>query len=288
MTTFSPIRQTLHRVAGGFSVFAKDVAQGLLVVSHNSLALLGLVSLSLIVVFTGQPQLRTSVETQTLAWLHARAEARNPPDLNILVPDPSALARATAADASELTPAQRDLAQWISRKYKVAPQAVNRLVLEAWEAGKLARIDPTLVLAVMAVESSFNPFAQSPVGAQGLMQVMTRVHDNKYEAFGGDLAAMDPVTNLRVGVQVLRECIQRAGSVTEGLRHYVGAANLEDDGGYAAKVLFEQEQLKAVLAGKRPPTAPSTPIAPAPSLREVNAPAAPAASGAEQLAFAGR
>jgi hypothetical protein len=285
MTTFSPLRQRLHRVAGGFSVFAKDVAQGLLVLSHNSLALLGLVSLSLIVVFAGQPQLRTSVETQALAWLHARAEARNPRDIDILVPDPSALARATAADASELTPAQRELVQWISRKYKVAPQAVNRLVLEAWEAGKLARIDPTLVLAVMAVESSFNPFAQSPVGAQGLMQVMTRVHDNKYEAFGGDLAAMDPVTNLRVGVQVLRECIQRAGSVTEGLRHYVGAANLEDDGGYAAKVLFEQEQLKAVLAGKRPPTIPSTP---APSLREVNAPAAPAASDAEQLAFAGR
>ncbi len=288
MTTHSPLRQTLQRVASGFSVFAKDVAQGLLVVSHNSLALLGLVSLSLIVVFTAQPQLRTSIESQTLAWLNARAEARNPPDLNILAPDPSALARATAADASELTAPQRELAQWISRKYKVAPQAVNRLVLEAWEAGKLARIDPTLVLAVMAVESSFNPFAQSPVGAQGLMQVMTRVHDNKYEAFGGDLAAMDPITNLRVGVQVLRECIQRAGSVTEGLRHYVGAANLEDDGGYAAKVLFEQEQFKAVLAGKRPPTTPSTPMTPAPSLREVNAPAAPAASGAEQLAFAGR
>ena len=59
----------------------------------------------------------------------------------------------------------------------------------------------------MAVESSFNPFAQSPVGAQGLMQVMTKVHDDKYEAFGGSHAAFDPVTNLRVGVQVLKECI---------------------------------------------------------------------------------
>ncbi len=85
----------------------------------------------------------------------------------------------------------------------------------------------------MAVESSFNPFAQSPVGAQGLMQVMTRVHDDKYAAFGGTHAAFDPITNLRVGVQVLKECIARAGSVQDGLRYYVGAALLDGDGGYA-------------------------------------------------------
>jgi hypothetical protein len=90
------------------------------------------------------------------------------------------------------------------------------------------------------------------MGAQGLMQVMTRVHDDKYSAYGGDRAALDPLSNLRVGVQVLRDCIQRAGGVTEGLRHYVGAANLESDGGYGAKVLFEQEQLKAVASGRAP------------------------------------
>ena len=78
----------------------------------------------------------------------------------------------------------------------------------------------------MAIESSFNPFAQSSVGAQGLMQVMTKVHDDKYEPFGGRHAAFDPVTNLRVGVQVLKECIARAGSLEAGLRYYVGAANL--------------------------------------------------------------
>jgi len=102
----------------------------------------------------------------------------------------------------------------------------------------------------MAIESSFNPFAQSPVGAQGLMQVMTQIHDDKYEAFGGNHAAFDPVTNLRVGVQVLKECIARAGGVEAGLRYYVGAANLTDDGGYAGKVLAEQEHLRQIAAGK--------------------------------------
>jgi soluble lytic murein transglycosylase-like protein len=107
-----------------------------------------------------------------------------------------------------------------------------------------------LILAIMAIESSFNPFAQSSVGAQGLMQVMTRVHDDKYEPYGGTRAAFDPVTNLRVGVQVLKECIARAGSLEAGLKYYVGAANLSDDGGYVNKVLAEQSNLRRIADGK--------------------------------------
>jgi hypothetical protein len=100
------------------------------------------------------------------------------------------------------------------------------------------------------------------VGAQGLMQVMTRVHGDKYESAGGTLTAFDPVTNMRVGVKVLQECIARAGSLEGGLRYYVGAANLDDDGGYAGKVLAEHERLLQVANGRNPPTmaAPSAPI----------------------------
>ena len=129
-------------------------------------------------------------------------------------------------------------------------------------------IDPTLIIAVMAVESGFNPFAQSPMGAQGLMQVMTGVHVDKYASFGGKLAAFDPLTNLRVGARVLHECIARAGSTEGGLRLYVGAGNREDDGGYVAKVLGEHQRLAQVAQGKPVPTAqpaatPGSPAAPA-------------------------
>jgi hypothetical protein len=131
----------------------------------------------------------------------------------------------------------------------------------------------------MAVESSFNPFAQSPVGAQGLMQVMTKVHDDKYEAFGGSHAAFDPVTNLRVGVLVLKECIARAGSLEAGLRYYVGAANI-DDGGYVMKVLVEQNILRQ-LAGQKPLPLPARRPAAVAEAAESEAPAvvAPAAAG---------
>ena len=166
---------------------------------------------------------------------------------------------------------------------------MSALGQEAWSIGQRAGLDPTLILAIMAVESSFNPFAQSPVGAQGLMQVMTRVHDDKYEAFGGIRAAFDPISNLRVGVQVLKECIARAGSVQEGLRYYVGAALLDSDGGYAARVMMEQALMRGVTDGRSVPlnasnTPPATPRVTDAVLTAPSAPAS-AAEGPDQVAL---
>jgi len=233
-------------------VFLRDVGHGLLDVSHNTLALLGLLAIGALLFIGGRADLRSVMEAQVLGWLQARHEARTAPSelLAAQLAEPDAVARATATDPKELTRQQANVALWISRRYRVAPEPISRLVKEAWAVGDRVGLDPTLILAIMAVESSFNPFAQSSVGAQGLMQVMTRVHDDKYEAFGGNFAAFDPVTNLRVGAQVLKECIARAGSLEAGLRHYVGAANLEDDGGYAGKVLNEQMALRQVALGK--------------------------------------
>lgn len=233
-------------------VFARDVANGFLEVSHNTLALVGLLLVAALLFGAGRDDIRHAAETHVFGWLQARHEARLEPSEVIAaeLSEPDAIARATATDPKELTRQQSSVAHWISKRYRVAPEPISRLVKEAWYVGDRVGIEPTLILAIMAVESSFNPFAQSSVGAQGLMQVMTRVHDDKYEAFGGTLAAFDPITNLRVGVQVLRECIARAGSVEAGLRFYVGAANLPEDGGYASKVLAEQAHLRQVAQGK--------------------------------------
>jgi len=272
----------LRALVTATSIVMKDIGQGLLLISHNALAVLGLGLVAVAVVFGTQPALRNSVEHHALAWLTERHEARLDSGASdtLVSPEPHAAQRVSAIDMQELPRAQAAVANWLSRRYKVAPEAVARIVQEAWQLGERARIDPTLILAVVAVESSFNPFAQSPVGAQGLMQVMTRVHDDKYDPFGGQRAALDPLTNLRVGVQVLRDCIQRAGSVVDGLRYYVGAANLGDDGGYGARVLFEQEQLKAVANGRAPMQ--RSPV------REPSAPepAQPASATDEQVALA--
>ena len=295
------LRRARSATARSLLVFVRDVGGGMLEVSHNTLALVGLVALALGLFAGGRSEMRQQVEQFTLEWLQTRQEARDVASGNVLVTvsEPEAVSRATAADLKDLPRQQATLATWIARRYKVAPEPVGALVQEAWSIGQRVGLDPTLILAIMAVESSFNPFAQSAVGAQGLMQVMTRVHDDKYVAFGGIRAAFDPISNLRVGVLVLKECIARAGSVQEGLRYYVGAALLESDGGYASRVLVEQGHMRRVVDGRQvalnasnapPPQAPA--LAPSlppsrPALVE-SAPAAPASGAAgpsEQVAM---
>lgn len=242
-------------------VMAGDVMSGLRYVSHNTLALLGLAAVCAVVFLLGRADLQRSLEGRAMSWLIERATARTVAaqpvennDILLAMAEPEAITRATAIDPASLDRQQAAVVSWISRRYSVAQEPISRLVQEAWEVGKKAGMEPTLILAVMAVESSFNPFAQSHVGAQGLMQVMTGIHHDKYEIFGGRRAAFDPVTNLRVGVQVLQDCIRRAGSLQNGLKYYVGAANMAGDGGYAVKVLAEQAYLREVIAGRKVPT----------------------------------
>lgn len=146
---------------------------------------------------------------------------------------------------------QQRVTQWIAKRYRVANDATNMLVSAAYLTGKEVQIDPLLILAVMAIESRFNPFAESPVGAQGLMQVMSKVHRDKFEEMGGTHAALNPVANIRVGALILKEYVARGGSIEAGLKRYVGAAAMPTDLGYGAKVLGEYDRLKAVAGGKR-------------------------------------
>lgn len=248
----------------GLRTFVSDVAHGFLEITHNGFAVVGLAVVFATVTLAARPDLRQAGETQLMTWLHARqAEALG------LVPELAAIDRATAVNPRDLPKEQAAVAYWLSRKYRVAPEPLAALVAEAYQVGARAKLDPTLILAVMAIESGFNPFAQSPVGAQGLMQVMTGVHSAKYDSFGGRLAAFDPVSNLRVGVKVLQECIQRGGSIQAGLRYYVGAAHLPEDGGYADKVLAEHARLQQVASGRTvplaAPPAPMRAVAPTPA-----------------------
>jgi Transglycosylase SLT domain len=233
----------------GLRVFASDIAQGFFEITHNGFALLGLAVMFAVLTLTARPEIRQAGEVELMGWLKDRQTA-----LSGLTSDVEGIDRATAANPQSLPKQQAVVAFWLSRKYNVAPEPLSALVAEAFDIGSKTKLDPTLILAIMAVESGFNPFAQSAVGAQGLMQVMTKIHSDKYENFGGRLAAFDPVSNLRVGVKVLQECIARAGSVEGGLKYYVGAANMEDDGGYAGKVMAEHSRLQQVAAGKSVPT----------------------------------
>jgi hypothetical protein len=258
-------------VIGGVQTFASDVIDGFLEITHSGFALVGLAVAFGAITLTARPDLRQAGEEELRSWLQARQVATVGMPL-----EPEASERATATNPKDLPKEQASVAFWLSKKYRVAPEPLAALVSEAYEIGGRTKLDPTLILAIMAVESSFNPFAQSAVGAQGLMQVMTRVHTDKYDHFGGHLAAFDPVSNLRVGVRVLQECIARAGSIEGGLRYYVGAANLADDGGYAIKVMAEHMRLRQVANGRNVPIFTPTPAPAAPAAPPMLSTQAPA------------
>jgi len=276
----------LKKLGQGMRTVVSDIAQGFFEITHNGFALLGLVVAFAVITMTARPDLREAGEVKLMAWLQERRVEMLGPKPEV-EPEIEVVERPMATDPKDLPKQQAAVAYWLSKKYRVAPEPVSALVSEAYEIGRRVKLDPTLILAVMAIESGFNPFAQSAVGAQGLMQVMTKIHTDKYENVGGHLAAFNPMTNLRVGVKVLQECIARAGSIEGGLRYYVGAANIEDDGGYAGKVIAEHVRLLQVANGKSTPTTtpramPTAPPAAAPI--PVVAPAKPSESHDEKVA----
>ncbi|ONY00070.1 lytic transglycosylase domain-containing protein [Burkholderia cenocepacia] len=169
------------------------------------------------------------------------------------------------------------VATYLSRRYRVAQEPLGQLVKAAFQTGRDVGLDPLLLLSVMAIESGFNPYAESGVGAKGLMQVMSKVHSDKFEYFGGTDTALQPLANLQVGALVLKDCIARGGSLANGLRLYNGSTN-PDDNGYGSKVMAERGRLRDVARGRSVPiNAPQAPAQPAKPI--VTAAAVTAAAG---------
>lgn len=169
-----------------------------------------------------------------------------------------------AQHASAAPREQKWVTAWLARRYRVASDATHMLVSAAYATAREIKFDPLLILAVMAIESGLNPFAESPVGAKGLMQVMAKIHHDKFQPLGGLQAALNPVANIKVGSMILQEYVRRGGSIEAGLKMYVGAGAFETDSGYGYKVLAEYRRLKDVASGKKVSITASTKLPPKP------------------------
>ncbi len=150
-----------------------------------------------------------------------------------------------------LNRAQQGVARHISRKYRVPQDSIERYVGYAYQSGRTYNVDPYLILAVMATESSFNPRAESRVGAQGLMQVHTRVHKDRFKPYGSTKMVWQPKVNIQVGSSILAGYIKRYGSERRALKAYVGAANMSHDFGYGRKVLKRRDEFLSVSIAAR-------------------------------------
>jgi soluble lytic murein transglycosylase-like protein len=145
---------------------------------------------------------------------------------------------------------QRAVAEMLSKRFSVAKEAVGGFVSAAYRVGKDTSVDPLLILAVICVESRFNPVAESTFGAKGLMQIIPKFHKEKLVRHGGDDALLDPEINILVGAQVLREYIRRFGGTENALQAYAGAYE-EPTGMYSKQVLLERSRIEQAVAKLR-------------------------------------
>jgi hypothetical protein len=150
---------------------------------------------------------------------------------------------AEVADTTALTPRMQGALDFVSRRYRVAGDALMPIFATAQAVGRELQLDPLLIIAVIGVESGFNPFSQSGYGAQGLMQVVPRFHTDKLPEESDPSAFLDPLINVQVGARVLRESITRMGGLEEGLQQFGGAAN-DPARRYSSKVLAEKQRLE--------------------------------------------
>jgi soluble lytic murein transglycosylase-like protein len=154
-------------------------------------------------------------------------------------------------DASALNPAEesryRTLSGFVANRYRVSQDVAYDLVRVAHQAGNQLQLDPLLIIAVIAVESRFNPIAESVSGAKGLMQIIPKYHSDKLEEFGGEKAVYDPAANIQVGAQILKEYLRTTGNLGSALQMYAGALGDSEDQ-YSSKVLNEKYRLQQALS----------------------------------------
>ena len=220
---------------------------------------LGLASMTALTVMFFRPELTDQVKVMSPFWTEPGSSLANLDRPSLITGMGDSVSLNTAATELNAAPAafsapslaaQQRVTGWLAKRHRVAGAASKMLVDAAYTTAKETDIDPLLILSVMSVESRMNPFAQSPMGAQGLMQVMTDVHKNKFDDHGGTKAVQTPNANLRVGAILLKESIHKTGSIESGLKRYVGADDLRSDGGYSVKVLGEYARLQAVASGR--------------------------------------
>ena len=138
------------------------------------------------------------------------------------------------------------LAKWISRKYRVSNEAMREIVEVSFSAGDKFEVDPYVILAVIAIESSFNPLAESSAGALGLMQVMPLIHRKKFEKYGGFDKSLDVKVNVHVGTEILKNFYLRYGNYQRALLAYVGVSQ-SSNSSYPKKVLRLRDRLKKLI-----------------------------------------
>lgn len=211
-----------------FEVFLKLI--------HSSLLGLGLLAVLVLVGMLGRaPGADAAALAGNIAARFGNPSSATPPDSTVL---PARLD--TRMDA---------VAEYIARRYRVSRNAVEEIVRTTEVSARAAGLDPMLVLAMIGIESGFNPLSESVMGAQGLMQVIGKYHVEKFSPTPDSNALLDPETNVRVGVAIIKEYLDLTGKLEAALQRYAGAAD-DEELAYTGKVLAEKRRLEQAVRQK--------------------------------------
>lgn len=269
-------KDVLANTNSKYKLFIFDSKINVFATLHHLTLVLGLASILALTMMFVRPDLAEKFQSLSPFAVNSQAlDANNPvlPSLALLMATPEQLAQPNASEVAtsainqdgKISANEREqqwVTSWLAKRYRVASDASDMLVSAAYVTAKEIKLDPLLILSVMAIESGLNPFAESPVGAQGLMQVMSKIHHEKFEDMGGIKAALNPIANIKVGALILKDYVTRAGSVEAGLKLYVGAAAFDNDAGYGSRVMAEYRRLKDVAIGKNVSIFVTTPTQP--------------------------
>jgi soluble lytic murein transglycosylase-like protein len=219
--------------------FATDVREGFVEITRHGLAMFGLAVVLVSLTFLARPELQATASEALFGWLEFRQSENQEP-----TPQRNAANRSTVKDPKTLTPEQLLATRWLSRKYRVSAEPLSAMVAEAWILGERSQLPPSLILAIMAVQSRFNPFVSATPGQVGLMQIDLQAHAEALAQFGGPLAAFDPLTNLRLGVRHLQGLMQQTENLEEALALYGVSSGFNGEGQFVDRVLAEQVMIE--------------------------------------------
>jgi soluble lytic murein transglycosylase-like protein len=138
---------------------------------------------------------------------------------------------------------QKSLAQYIQSTFAVPEAKARTIVSAAFKNAREKNIHPELILAVIAVESSFKETAKNG-GAMGLMQIIPRWHKQKIAKIGGTRQLFDPAKNIRVGTSIFKDYLESSsGNIRNALIRYNGSLSAR---AYASKILTHYRRMLQV------------------------------------------
>lgn len=145
----------------------------------------------------------------------------------------------------EVQPQHDRLSRFISARYKVPPDIARETVEAAREASAEVDLPISLILAVIAVESSFDRYSDNGC-CKGLMQVNPPAHPEKVKEIGGVSGLFDIRLGVRTGTRILKEYLnQKNQNLEKALLRYNGATTPNE---YPDKVLAEKKLYDKVRA----------------------------------------